>query len=427
MLGIFKKSLWTKELTAWYLYDFANSFLYINMIIYFSQWVVVDRGLSDFWYSVPVVIATSLLIFLSPYAGHFGDRTGKHFRVFAGSTLMVFISLLLVVLAGRLVGNSSGVVLALIFFGIYQLFYQLALVPYGAFMKYISNQEIYGKVSGIGFGMSQLGHIAGILLTLPVINGTITFFGDDRLATLLPALLAAMLFFLPSYFVFKRRAFPVAVRAAPMPFWGSFWHNLLESRRYPGVFRLLLSFYLFSDAILTIGLYSAIYLERVFGVSDELKANIFMYVFAGFALGAFVGGTVADRWKHKPTLIWSLLFNTLSIMAIALLPTASKFLIPIYLIFGLTMGTTYASSRSYLASLVPKEKSGTFFGLYVFAERFASIVGPLVWGTVVFLFREQLPLNYRLAAATMALFVLAAIIPLLLSEKEQRYVQNPTI
>lgn len=411
MFSLLKKELWTRELTAWYFYDFANSFMFINMTIYFSQWIVVDKGLTDLWYSLPVVIATIFLIFATTYFGSVADRKGNHFKIFYYSTLGIFLSLGAIIIVGRLAPGLSGPILALILFAAYQFFYQLALVPYSAFIKYISSYDVYGKVSGIGFGFSQLGHIAGLLLTLPITKGIITTFGTDRLSPLIPALIAAIIFFLPSYFAFRRKYFAPVASTEKISVLKSVWHNLKESRNYPGAFPLLLSFYFFSDGILTLSLYSAIYMEKVFQVDDPFKVKIALYITIGFAIGAFLGGVIADRFKHKPILIGSLILCGLSILAIALISNQAL-LVPLYLILGFTMGTTFASSRSYFASLIPKEKSGTLFGLYVFAERFASILGPLVWGIIIFALRGYLPLNYRAAAFVMGLFVLLALIPL---------------
>jgi len=416
MLGVFKRELWTKELTSWYLFDFANSFISINMIVYFSQWVVVDHNVSDFWFALPAILATLVLVFLSTHFGRKGDIHGSHYPIFRNTTLLVFIVVLGLVLAGRTL-SYGAVVVPLILFGCYQFFFQLALVPYNAFIKHISSKEDYGKVSGLGFTFGNAGMILGLLITLPVINGSITFFGNDRLAPLIPGLIVFFLFSLPSLIVFSRKRFlKEPIKEEPAPFFKSFWNNLKKSREHPGVFPLLLSFYFFSDAITTLSLYSAIYLQRVFLLPDSFKVKIFILVFAGVVLGAFFGGMLSDKFSHKKILILSLFFEAVTIFIIAL-NTNAGILTLIFFLFGLAMGVVYASSRSYLASLIPVEESGTFFGLYTFAERFASVIGPAVWGIIIFGFSTLAPANYRIAAFVMGVLVLAAAIPLLKIKK----------
>lgn len=417
MHSLFRKELWTKELFFWYLYDFANSFVYINTTLYFSQWVVVDNKLTDFWYSLPFILATIILIFTSSLVGHLGDRSGRHGRIFLWANLLAMASMTFLFLSGRLLPGGVGVIVALIFFGCYQLGYLLAFVPYNTFIKYLAPAGQYGVVSGIGIGFSELGNIAGLFLTLPIVRGTVHIFGTDRLAPLLPALLAFFIFSLPALFVFNKIKTPLPLRTElQVQWWKTFWSHLMGSRKIPQMFPLLISFYFFSDAILTVSLYSAIYLQKVFQVPDTTKVIMSISVLIGFALGAFVCGVISDRAGHRRTLVFSLIVNGLSIIGISIVSNA-VFLYPLFVLFGFAAGGVYASSRSYLASLVPQGESGKFFGLYTFAERFASVIGPAIWGIVIILFSGIAPSNYRIAAGVMGVIALCGIIPFIKGPK----------
>ena len=46
---------------------------------------------------------------------------------------------------------------------------------------------------------------------------------------------------------------------------------------------------------------------------------------------------------------------------------------------GLVQGGTQALSRSLFASLIPRDKSGEFFGFFGVAEKFAGIFGPAIF------------------------------------------------
>jgi UMF1 family MFS transporter len=50
---------------------------------------------------------------------------------------------------------------------------------------------------------------------------------------------------------------------------------------------------------------------------------------------------------------------------------------------GLVQGGTQALSRSLFASMVPKHKSGEFFGFYSVFEKFGGILGPLVFAIAI--------------------------------------------
>jgi UMF1 family MFS transporter len=420
--SIFKSELWTKPLASWYLYDFANSFVFINATLYFSQWVVVDNKFSDFWLSVPFILGTAILVFLSPYIGNFGDKYGAHYRIFFWTTLGTAVSALLMFGSGRLgLSSSQAVIFALIFYGLYQFFYQLAFVPYGVFMKYLSPANDYGKVSGIGLGVSEIGHLSGIFLTIPIVYGMVTIFGTDHLAPLFPAAIAFFVFSLPALLVLKSKGFAFN-RPSKMDFekpslLKSLWSNLREARNYPGVLHLILSFYLFSDAIISVTFFSAIYLQNVFGAGDAFIIKSAVLVILGFAIGAVASGWLADKSGHKKILLWSLAGNALIMIAIGLIQGVSWNLL-LFAFFGIFNGGAYTSSRSYLASLIPEEFSGKFFGLYAFAERFASIIGPVLWSLTTWLFVSYFPANYRIAVLVMASLVILSILPLAVKVKK---------
>lgn len=64
-----KKNLFLRSL-----YDFANSFVFINFLLYFSQWLVIDGGMSDFRYNVTFAIATLILLFSAPKLASYTDK-----------------------------------------------------------------------------------------------------------------------------------------------------------------------------------------------------------------------------------------------------------------------------------------------------------------------------------------------------------------
>ena len=58
--------------------------------------------------------------------------------------------------------------------------------------------------------------------------------------------------------------------------------------------------------------------------------------------------------------------------------TGTHFLV-LAILVGLVQGGTQALSRSLFASLIPRDKSGEFFGFFGVAEKFAGIFGPAIF------------------------------------------------
>jgi UMF1 family MFS transporter len=62
--------------------------------------------------------------------------------------------------------------------------------------------------------------------------------------------------------------------------------------------------------------------------------------------------------------------------------TATHFYIMAWL-FGVVKGGTQALSRSLFATMIPRHKSGVFFGFYSVFNKFAGIFGPLLFAVVI--------------------------------------------
>jgi len=50
---------------------------------------------------------------------------------------------------------------------------------------------------------------------------------------------------------------------------------------------------------------------------------------------------------------------------------------------GLALGATWAADRVYMQRISPPRYLGEFYGLYATVGRFATLLGPLVWGIAV--------------------------------------------
>jgi UMF1 family MFS transporter len=55
------------------------------------------------------------------------------------------------------------------------------------------------------------------------------------------------------------------------------------------------------------------------------------------------------------------------------------------MLVGAVQGGTQALSRSLFASMIPRDKSGEFFGFFGVAEKFAGIFGPAIFGLINYL------------------------------------------
>ncbi len=70
-----------RNVSLWVLYDFANSIVSIVFFLYFAQWIVIDRGISDLYFNLTFTISAILLLFTVPFTG---SLLGKSLRRITG-------------------------------------------------------------------------------------------------------------------------------------------------------------------------------------------------------------------------------------------------------------------------------------------------------------------------------------------------------
>lgn len=151
---------------------------------------------------------------------------------------------------------------------------------------------------------------------------------------------------------------------------------------------------------------AAIYAEQVIGfVQQETMVLIFVLNIAA-AVGAFAFGYGQDRLGHKLALAITLLGWVATCVIAALTTTKGGFWYAAA-IAGVCMGSSQSAGRAMAGLLAPPAQLAEFYGLWTFATRLASILGPLSYGAITWATGG----NQRVAiAATAVLFLLGLLL-----------------
>ena len=397
-----------KNVFLWTLYDFANSIVAIVFFLYFSQWLVVDKGVSDFWYNMIFTIGSVLLLLTAPILGSIADKTGRQQNYLNRITIFVFLFFLLATFTTLFF--SQKVFLAALFFLLANYLYQFSFVFYNALLHHIAPREKWGQVSGIGQTGNWLGQIAGLLITLPLASGTVYLVGEaGRAQTFLPSVIIFFVLALPMLLFFKlpkqeKVNNKISLKEEYKNYWGQF-KGLLK---VPGMGFFLLSYFFFNDAIITVSINFPIYLQNVFSVPDSTKSMLLAGILATSAIGAFCSGFVADKIGLKKALMIVL---GSGVIIFPLLGSASNFNIFVILsvLTGFLYGSIWTIMRAAMTELCPKEKLNFGFSFYTLGERVSTLIGPLSWGLITSLFIGFGPTRYRIAVTAMAVFIAIGI------------------
>ena len=144
---------------------------------------------------------------------------------------------------------------------------------------------------------------------------------------------------------------------------------------------MLVAFLVYNDGIGTIIRMAGIYGAELGIDSGRLIAAIMITQFVGVPF-AFLFGMGANRIGAKRAIFGGLLvYGGITIFGYYM-TTATHFLI-LALLVGMVQGGTQALSRSLFASMIPKQRSAEFFGFFAVVEKFAGILGPLMFSLMI--------------------------------------------
>lgn len=388
-----------KNLFYWSLYDFANSFVFINFLLYFSQWLVIDGGLSDFWYNAIFVISSILLILTAPILASFTDKFGGRKYFLSFSTFGVLIGYALATLFAYL--NFPMFIIVLCFF-LGQYFYQLSFCFHNPLIEDVADERHRSRASGICQFANALGQLSGLILALA--------FSANRLSPLFPSIIVFFILSLPILFWFKESKQKEAelslnfIKNESKNFVKKFIIFLSVSASIP----LLVAFFFFNDALITLSNNYSIYMERVFMLDDSVKNYILMLILIMSAIGGLVFGKISDKIGTKKSLKIILMSWVILLPLFALLKSLTAFIV-ICIFLGLFMGGIWTVTRAYLSLSLEKENYAYGFSFYTLFERFATFLGPLTWGTYISVAGTD-PIDYRTAVLLLTIYVITGLL-----------------
>ncbi len=392
-------SIAKRDLLGWCLFDFANSVLIINGALYFPQWFVVNNRGGDLWFNASLIISTVIVFFTAPHIGFLSDEKIHKRTVLAWCAVFLFASTLsLAVIDRSLLAHGLRVTCGMVAFICVLCSYQIGSAIYNSMLSQYADQKDFIRVSGYGAACSWAGAIVGILFVLPFVRGQYNLFGPPGPgAAFLPA--AVMYGVITICSIALMRA-PRRVTPNPNSSLRSWRKDLTTLLRNKDLMLFLISFVLFSDAILTIGSNAPLYLGEVMHFSDSGRAMLFLLLFTCMAIGALLPDLFKSRVNTKQAVIIALVGWCIILLPVSLIHSQNAFA-ACFGIIGLLYGALINLSRVVFILLSPKNQLGQYFGIYTSFERVATFLGPALWALVAVGLASLGPDRYRYAMLTM--------------------------
>ncbi|MCK4781770.1 MFS transporter [Candidatus Parcubacteria bacterium] len=417
----------SRQILWWALFDFANSIVIINLGLYFSQWLVIEQGVSEFWFNFTDVAATVLLLLTLPALGVISDITNKRVLFMKLTAIPIFFFTFLIGFSGQVFTGISPIIIGILSFIFVIYFYQLSLIFYHSMLGNLAKREKYGTVSGIGLAAGWIGAIVGLLLILPFVSGQIPFFQPGgRLQAFIPsALIFAVL--ISIVFIFLKEpqtVIPKPKKISMKQAYSKVLKDFKGLRTRPEIFYFLIAYWLFIDAVLTIQDNFPLYLEIVLKIPDQEKVFLGALLLTMGAVGAIVIGKLGDKFGYAKLLNAVIIGWVMALMFFIQINSGGLSLIIAVALMGILFGGTWTITRALYTAIIPVTERGEYFGFYGCAERFAAILGPLVWSLFVVGLRQFGPLRYKVAVISMIFIIMASLIFLKKMQKHMAYSNN---
>jgi UMF1 family MFS transporter len=382
------------ELRAWAMYDWANSAMMTTIItavfpIYYEK--VACKGVlgveeATQRYATATVIGMVIIALISPVLGTMADLKGDKKKM-----LGAFLALGVFSVAGMFFIYQGQWLLASVLFILANIGANGSFVFYDALLPHVAREDEIDRVSTAGYALGYIG--GGLLLALnlawimnpawfglPAVNDTSV---QGTLPTRLAFISVAVWWLVFSIPLFRRVHEPPATAAGMtkrFPVRAAFarlWETARGLRSHRQAFLMLVAFLIYNDGIGTIIRMASSY-GAVIGIKTEIMiASIVIVQFVGIPF-AFLFGMLAHRIGAKRSIGLGLVAY-MGICVLGYFMKSAVHFVALAALVGAVQGGTQALSRSLFASMIPRDKSGEFFGFFGVAEKFAGILGPTVF------------------------------------------------
>lgn len=409
-----------KRIIYWSLFDFANTsymvlIMTISFAVYFTEVIVgKENALRDFYWGLSISISMLVVALLSPILGAISDRSGLRMRFLIISTAICLLFTTLLAFLG-----SGMIALAVVFFILANIGYQASSVFYDSLLPEISEPQDVGRISGFGFAMGYLGAFFAVGFSYPIFL-LAERMGDISLLrySFLVCSGLFMIFAMPLFInIRESRVITGNLGFAALSKYGfsKVFKTIRSYRSRANIFKFMFAFFLYSNALVIMAFFVAIYARNTYGFKVSEIAVLFLFAQIPAVIGSFIFGFITDRIGPKRTIMMTLGLWII-IIAIALTGKTKIALYIVAALSGFASPSTFASSRALMSLLVSKDEEVEFFGLYGLFAKLSSITGPLVFGLISSITGSQ-----RLAMSVVILFLAAGLVVIIPVKENPRH------
>jgi len=403
------------------LYDLANSSysaIIITFVIstYFARQVVGDIQLGAAYWQWTAGVCGLIIAVSGPLLGSMADRRKGGLVYFL--RLFTFLCLAITCLFWFALPSVDYIFFTLIVFLLSNYCYEIAQVFYNSLLKQSAPSKELGKTSGLGFGLGYLGTVPILLIVLyffilpekSLFNLDKNNFEHVRFTSFV-VVIWFFIFSIPMLFKFSDQNQTSQQNKSINIFKELF--QMIWQKKFTMIGKFLFARMLYADALIVLMSGGGVFASGVFGYNFQeiiqmaIAANIVAFI------GVIIGGYLNDKFSSKKIILVCITALILCVVFISMIAQTKMQFFCGVMVVSIFLGTIQSASRVMMTLLLDSDDVGKGFGLFAFSGRITSFLGPLLVGTMTFLFSQRVGL-----LSCIILFILGFIFMMKVKENE---------
>ena len=368
---------------SWILYDVGNSAFVLLcstlLPIYFNA-LATAGGLSEdlylsYW-GYAGSVATALVAIIGPICGSMADQRGFKKPIF-------LLCLALGAIGCAALGIAWSWLIFLVIFVIAKVGFSSSLVFYDSMLSEVTTEEKADKISSMGYAYGYIGSVIPFVICLALVLGYEVVGITQTTALVIAFLITAAWWIacsIPLVKNYRQTAFVERQKNPIRQAFGELGKTLKHAKQNPNILLYLVAFFFFIN-----GVYTIIDMATAYGTSLGLDTTglllaLLVTQIVAFPFAILFGRLASKVHAGKLMKICIVSYAVIILFAVFLVSQWQFWLLAV--LVGMFQGGIQALSRSYLARIIPAERSGAYFGLMDICGKGASFLGMLLVGVV---------------------------------------------
>lgn len=368
------------------MYDWANS-AYATVVLagffplFFKEYWsdATTASTSTFQLGLTNSIASTVIVILAPVLGAIADAGNLKKRL-----LLIFAALGILMSGALYFIGQHEAYLALTLFALSIIGFSGSVIFYDSLLTDVAEEKDYDKISSYGYAFGYLG--GGVLFAFDVymtLNPEMFGFNNSAEAIKFSFLTVSVwwfIFSLPLFFNVTEVNNNIKMTKAISGGFNQLKTTLHTIKKLRMVVLFLIAYWLYIDGVDTIVRMAVDYGMSLGFNSTDLITALLLTQFVGFP--AAIGFSyLANYIGAKQGVLFAIFVYFIITLWASQISSVSEFYL-MACIIGLVQGGIQALSRSFYATIIPKNQSAEFFGFYNMLGKFAAVLGPIMMGVV---------------------------------------------